>query len=206
MGLRNSILAISFVLAATLTVYSIAIAQTSEESNALTLTIIDVKVAKKIPAFLSEGGAGDTNISEPPSGGTPKLMMLRGRDGKLTTVTAGYATAPEGRHVLKATCVIKNTSDKPESFKVGDMCIVIDSKPHPYLLAAVGMGRTIYLKMKRVALNAVKKKGIEIKPKSTCTISYAFSLEDKSLSAPLALSLAGAEPIPITPPLGAAKE
>lgn len=149
------------------------------ESVAGSLLKVEIDSVAVSDSFVVYVGGG-TNI-EPPAplpfqrGGIPVISMSKGDDGKTSSFLAGEVKAKDkNSRLIKVACTIKNPSEKPQQFRIGDISMSIDSVKNKDFLA-VGLGSEPCA-MSDDDRKVVKKKTINIPPGEQRSVTYIFGL------------------------------
>lgn len=136
----------------------------------LKVTIASVDVASEYGVYVG----GGSNISPPEpmgsGGGMPMISMSNN-----SSFLAGKINAKdENTKLMRIECVIENPTEKPVSFKIGDMSLTVAGVSSGDF-AAVGYG-TRMCAMDEADRTRVKAINVEVSPKSQRTLSYLFAI------------------------------
>jgi len=163
----------------------LVVACTSESFASSPLKLV-VNSAEMAGSFTVYNGCG-TNISPPPvsGGGIPLITMTEGG----TTFLAGkIETKEKDVQFIKIKSTIKNPSQTLQSFRVGDIFLLINSKKVGDL-AGVGLRSEACAIYEDANRKIIKKQKIDIPPGGQIDITYIFFPIDKSAPKEGSLSL-----------------
>jgi hypothetical protein len=140
----------------------------------LKVSITSVAVATKFQAYVG----GGTNISPPepfhsPFGGGGGMPMISISSGS-AFLAGEVSSKDEKTKLIEVECTIDNPTDKPESFKIGDLSLsVAGDRASDFM--AVGYGDQLCA-MSDDDRRIVKETVIEVSPSGHRKLSYIFPL------------------------------